>query len=56
MTRKAFMMNVNNPSDKKLIGSVNMSKIGFIIALIIPKTREVAKAAIKFCKWTPGKR
>ncbi len=52
--RSALMTKVKSPSVTILIGSVRRSSTGLIIALMIPKTTAVTKAARKLLTCTPG--
>ena len=47
ISNRALMINVNKPSVKRFIGSVNASIIGLIKTLIIPITNAANKAAQK---------
>ena len=49
-------MNVNNPSDITLIGSVRMSKSGFKRVLMSPNTIATNTAVCKSGIWTPVER
>jgi len=52
---KALMTRVNNPKVKILIGNVKITRIGLIIALIMPKTTAIKSAVIKLSIFTPGR-
>lgn len=54
--RSALITKVNNPKVTSVIGRVSITKIGLIIALIIPRTTARTRAVIKFSTCTPGRR
>lgn len=43
----ALITNVNNPKVKIVIGSVRIRRMGFMNALITPKTTAATRAAVK---------
>jgi len=51
---KAFIISVNNPSVRMLIGKVRKIITGRMIALITPNTAEVMSADQKLEKLIPG--
>lgn len=53
---KALMTKVNKPSVRILIGSVKITRIGFIMTLIRPRNKATHNAAQKPARATPGKR
>ena len=52
-TINPFITRVKSPRVIIFIGSVKKTKIGFIIAFNIPKTRATKTAVIKFVTFTP---
>ncbi len=48
-------MRTKRPKVKTLIGSVRISKIGFIVALIMPSKRATKNAERKLVTTTPGR-
>lgn len=53
--RMAFMTKVNRPRERMLMGRVRITKIGFKMALTIPKMTETIMAVTKESTLTPGK-
>jgi len=53
--RPALITKVKSPRVIIFIGRVRMTKMGFIIALIIPRTIATAIAVVKLATETPGK-
>lgn len=50
----ALITNVNNPKVRIVIGRVRIIRMGFMNALIIPKTTAATSAATKPVTCTPG--
>lgn len=50
---RALMTKVNNPSVRMVIGRVRRKSNGFIVTLIIPRTRATIRAVVKSATCTP---